>query len=107
MILAAVLHLGDVGFTAVSEADPALVSDLQLLEQGQWNSWTIDALTCSSPGWPVDGDTVQKSQGATPTFCQSGNQGGWWGKQIRLLLLSFWSCELVRCTLMSPRCPPE
>ena len=81
MILAAVLHLGDVGFTAVSEADPALVSDLQLLEQGQWNSWTIDALTCSSPGWPVDGDTVQKSQGATPTFCQSGNQGGWWGKQ--------------------------
>ncbi|KAJ1077318.1 hypothetical protein K5549_013198 [Capra hircus] len=27
------LHLGDVGFTAVSEADPALVSDLQLLEQ--------------------------------------------------------------------------
>lgn len=63
MILAAVLHLGDVGFTALSEADSALVSDLQLLEQGQWNSWTSDALTCSSPGWPVDGDTVQKSQG--------------------------------------------
>lgn len=38
MILAAVLHLGDVGFTALSEADSALVSDLQLLEQGQWNS---------------------------------------------------------------------
>ncbi|XFG05711.1 hypothetical protein AB1E19_009335 [Capra hircus] len=33
VILAAMLHLGDVGFTAVSEADPALVSDLQLLEQ--------------------------------------------------------------------------
>ncbi|ELR50107.1 Myosin-XVI [Bos mutus] len=33
VILAAVLHLGDVGFTAVSEADSALVSDLQLLEQ--------------------------------------------------------------------------
>ncbi|KAI4538993.1 hypothetical protein MG293_011260 [Ovis ammon polii] len=33
VILAAVLHLGDVGFTALSEADSALVSDLQLLEQ--------------------------------------------------------------------------
>ncbi|XP_008587250.1 PREDICTED: unconventional myosin-XVI, partial [Galeopterus variegatus] len=33
VILAAVLHLGDVRFTALAGADSALVSDLQLLEQ--------------------------------------------------------------------------
>ncbi|XP_005366360.1 unconventional myosin-XVI isoform X1 [Microtus ochrogaster] len=33
VILAAILHLGDVQFTALTEADSAFVSDLQLLEQ--------------------------------------------------------------------------
>ncbi|XP_021570858.1 unconventional myosin-XVI [Carlito syrichta] len=33
VILAAILHLGDIGFTALTDADAALVSDLQLLEQ--------------------------------------------------------------------------
>lgn len=37
VILAAILHIGDIRFTALTEADSALVSDLQLLEQGQWN----------------------------------------------------------------------
>lgn len=37
MILAAIVHIGDIRFTALSEADSAYVSDLQLLEQGQWN----------------------------------------------------------------------
>ncbi|EGW00084.1 Myosin-XVI [Cricetulus griseus] len=34
VILAAILHLGDIQFTALTEADSAFVSDLQLLEQG-------------------------------------------------------------------------
>lgn len=38
MILAAILHIGDIRFTALTEADSAFVSDLQLLEQGQWNT---------------------------------------------------------------------
>nr|XP_045370694.1 unconventional myosin-XVI [Camelus bactrianus] len=33
VILAAVLHIGDIRFTALTEADSAFVSDLQLLEQ--------------------------------------------------------------------------
>ncbi|XP_057563423.1 unconventional myosin-XVI [Hippopotamus amphibius kiboko] len=33
VILAAILHLGDIRFTALTEADSAFVSDLQLLEQ--------------------------------------------------------------------------
>ncbi|XP_016059297.1 PREDICTED: unconventional myosin-XVI-like, partial [Miniopterus natalensis] len=33
VILAAILHIGDIRFTALTEADSALVSDLQLLEQ--------------------------------------------------------------------------
>lgn len=37
MILAAILHIGDIRFTALTEANSAFVSDLQLLEQGQWN----------------------------------------------------------------------
>ncbi|EPY72956.1 hypothetical protein CB1_060782012 [Camelus ferus] len=35
VILAAVLHIGDIRFTALTEADSAFVSDLQLLEQGE------------------------------------------------------------------------
>lgn len=35
MILAGILHLGDIRFTALTDADWAFVSDLQLLEQGQ------------------------------------------------------------------------
>lgn len=37
VILAAALHIGDIQFTALTEADSAFVSDLQLLEQGQWS----------------------------------------------------------------------
>ncbi|XP_030669541.1 unconventional myosin-XVI [Nomascus leucogenys] len=33
VILAAILHLGDIGFTALNEGNSAFVSDLQLLEQ--------------------------------------------------------------------------
>lgn len=35
MLLAAVLHLGDVHFTPLTDADTAFPSDLQLLERGQ------------------------------------------------------------------------
>lgn len=35
MLLAALLHLGDVRFTALTDADTAFPSDLQLLERGQ------------------------------------------------------------------------
>ena len=80
MILAAVLLLGDVGFTALSDADSARVSDLQLLEQGQWNSWTSDALACSSPGWPGDGDTVQTSQRDRAHFLREWDSGRAVGK---------------------------
>lgn len=63
VILAAILHLGDVQFTALTEADSAFVSDLQLLEQGQWSTTLVrKSLVCSFTEWPVDGDTVQKSQ---------------------------------------------
>ena len=89
MILAAVLHLGDVGFTALSDADSALVSDLQLLEQGQWNSWTSDALACSSPDWPRDGDTAQKSQGNRAHFLREWDSGRAVGKTNPDLLSSF------------------
>ena len=44
MILAAILHIGDIRFTALTEADSAFVSDLQLLEQGQWNRANINLL---------------------------------------------------------------
>jgi len=37
-ILSAILHIGDIQFTALTEADSAFVSDLQLLEQGQWST---------------------------------------------------------------------
>lgn len=61
VILAAILHLGDVQFTALTEADSAFVSDLQLLEQGQWSTTLVRmSLVCSFTEWPVDGDTVQK-----------------------------------------------
>lgn len=62
MILAAILHIGDIRFTALTEADSAFVSDLQLLEQGQWNRANINLLVCSFADLPVDGDTLQKSQ---------------------------------------------
>lgn len=35
MILSAILHIGDIRFTALTDAETAFVSDLQLLEQGQ------------------------------------------------------------------------
>ena len=35
VILSAILHLGDIRFTALTDAETAFVSDLQLLEQGQ------------------------------------------------------------------------
>ena len=35
MLLSAVLHLGDLRFTALTDADTAFPSDLQLLERGQ------------------------------------------------------------------------
>lgn len=34
-LLSAVLHLGDLRFTALTDADTAFPSDLQLLERGQ------------------------------------------------------------------------
>lgn len=37
--------------------------DLQLLEQGQWEFMNHRCLDVQFSGWPVDGDTVQKSQG--------------------------------------------
>lgn len=62
MILAAILHLGDIQFTALTEADSAFVSDLRLLEQGQWST-TLPGTSrlCSFAELPVDGDTVQKA----------------------------------------------
>lgn len=35
MILSAILHLGDLRFTSLTDEETALVSDLQLLDQGQ------------------------------------------------------------------------
>lgn len=35
MLLSAVLHIGDLRFTALTDADTAFPSDLQLLERGQ------------------------------------------------------------------------
>lgn len=62
MILAAILHLGDIQFTALTEADSAFVSDLRLLEQGQWSTTLPGtSLPCSFTELPVDGDTVQKA----------------------------------------------
>jgi hypothetical protein len=43
VILSAILHIGDIQFTALTEADSAFVSDLQLLEQGQWSTTTLMA----------------------------------------------------------------
>ena len=34
-LLSAVLHIGDIRFTALTDADTAFPSDLQLLERGQ------------------------------------------------------------------------
>lgn len=42
MILAAIVHIGDIRFTALTETDSAFVSDLQLLEQGQWNRANVN-----------------------------------------------------------------
>lgn len=41
MLLAAVLHLGDVHFTPLTDADTAFPSDLQLLERGQCHQRSI------------------------------------------------------------------
>lgn len=73
VILAAILHLGDVQFTALTEADSAFVSDLQLLEQGQWSTMS---LVCSFTEWPVDGDTVQKSQLGKKSLSWAEVKGG-------------------------------
>lgn len=67
VILAATLHLGDIRFTALTEADSAFVSDLQLLEQGQWDrssSNLIDVQLCRlASGWR---HSTEKSGGINP-----------------------------------------
>lgn len=35
VVLSALLHLGELRFTALTDADTALVSDLQLLDRGE------------------------------------------------------------------------
>lgn len=93
VILAAILHIGDIQFTALTEADSAFVSDLQLLEQGQWSTTSRATPSgCSVTARPVDGDTVQKA-GQLPCtlpgaqvlgvreslFLSSNGLGGWGG----------------------------
>jgi hypothetical protein len=64
VILAAILHIGDIQFTALTDTDSAFVSDLQLLEQGQWYTiLTLTSLVCGFVNLPVDGDIVQKALG--------------------------------------------
>lgn len=43
MLLAALLHLGDVHFTALTDADTAFPSDLQLMERGQCHQRMMSA----------------------------------------------------------------
>lgn len=43
MLLAALLHLGDVHFTALTDADTAFPSDLQLMERGQCHQHMMSA----------------------------------------------------------------
>jgi len=51
VVLSALLHLGDVRFTALTDADTAFVSDLQLLDRGQW---------CSCAMRPAGADLLQR-----------------------------------------------
>lgn len=44
VLLSAVLHLGDLQFTALTDADTAVTSDLQLLETGQCLQHKISAI---------------------------------------------------------------
>lgn len=68
MILSAILHLGDVRFTALTDAETAFVSDLQLLEQGQWDTTlerrlprpTAGKLRCSADRWKHNSRDTQK-----------------------------------------------
>lgn len=43
MLLAALLHLGDAHFTALTDADTAFPSDLQLMERGQCHQHMMSA----------------------------------------------------------------
>lgn len=49
MLLSAVLHLGDLRFTALTDVDTAFPSDLQLLERGQCPTHTT-TVTCMKAG---------------------------------------------------------
>lgn len=54
MLLSAVLHIGDLRFTALTDADTAFPSDLQLLERGQCpshNQGHISTLWGDGMGW--------------------------------------------------------
>lgn len=46
MLLSAVLHIGDLRFTALTDADTAFPSDLQLLERGQCPAH-MTSVTCA------------------------------------------------------------
>lgn len=49
-LLSAVLHIGDLRFTALTDADTAFPSDLQLLERGQCPHH-MTSVTCVEVGW--------------------------------------------------------
>lgn len=49
-LLSAVLHIGDLRFTALTDADTAFPSDLQLLERGQCPRH-MTSVTCVEVGW--------------------------------------------------------
>jgi len=66
VILSAILHLGDIRFMTLTDTETALVSDLQLLEQGQWDAALLDRCStpqqgaCTEP--PVGGNPAPGSQ---------------------------------------------
>lgn len=74
MVLSALLHLGDVRFTALTDADTAFVSDLQLLDRGQWCSCVMrpaGADLLHREPWRIDrgkwaGDYAEKT--VTPSW---------------------------------------
>lgn len=73
VILSAILHLGDISFTALTDAETALVSDLQLLEQGQWDTTCRHCLL---------GPATGRLRQATDRWKPSSRETA-----------SFWSCE--------------